>query len=221
MSENTACGPSLTLSDHKLDMTEISANATAISPSLPISPRNDTWLSGALDASREALSGNTAPAAMSSSSGRLVDLPPNVTFVSVLGPRYMAQGQGGECRFVFDPPFILRGMTPYDVNYTYVFTGNPYSLKMSSSDDAVGAPRSNWPGGTGEADSELPRVINDVHILNQQLDPRIRYKFAIVDGADSGAAGANGAAQTPSSCDFTKILLWQRSVAQPYRLDCC
>lgn len=126
-----------------------------------------------------------------------------MTFVSVLGPRFTKNGEGGECRFVFDPPFSLRGVGPYDVHYTYVFTGNPYEMKMAPSVNAPGAPE-----GAGQGAADYSVTVEDVQLLNQQLDPKIRYKFAIVNGSTH----ANGV----SSCDITKIMLWTRSVAQQH-----
>lgn len=202
-------------SNHTLNMTEILANGTEISPPLPVTEKNDTWLSSALVVSREAVLGPTAPYYLDSTTAKLVDLPPNVAFISVLGPRYLTPGYGGECRFVFDPPFIIHGMSRYELYYSYAITGNPTLVNQSYPDRAVNY---STPYRPSESD-ELPDVIPDVHLLNQQLDPNVRYKFAILNGSSGdgvidpmGYPNRNRNSSVPSICDITKIQVWQRSV---------
>lgn len=205
----------LTFSDHILNMTEIAANGSEISQALPLTPQNDTWLSGALAGTITGAYGYSVPTALNSSTAKLVELPPNVSFISVLGPKHLTLGKGGECRFVFNPPFRYRFHNLDGLNYTYADTGNPYFVNLPYPNQTVDAsdpkrpPESNLDLATS-GDSDL---VHDTYLLNQQLNASIRYRFAIVDGPiGDGIIGVeqDGARSSPKGCEFTKIQLWTR-----------
>lgn len=82
---------------------------------------NETWL-------QDVLSGGSGVAfkVENSSFGWVKDLPDNVTFVSVLGRKSMIPGDGGQCRFVFDPPLKSSGLFWREtgvLNYTSLTRG--------------------------------------------------------------------------------------------------
>lgn len=148
------------------------------------------------------------------STGNTVELPQNLTFLSVLGKRYWQPGNGGECRFVFDPPLLsgqgYRGSPR--LNYTHVDTGNPNRTDITSPGTFFHFSNETKPPLT---DGRLGHMYDGVHLLDQQLDPSIHYKFAIVSGPTSsegligGQQDANYFRSSPNPCPFTKVEMWQ------------
>lgn len=202
-----------TFSDHILNMTEIAANGSEIPQALPVTPQNDTWLSGALAGTAPGAYDYSVPTALNSSTAKLVELPPNVSFVSVLGPKHLTPGKGGECRFVFDPPFRYRFHNLDGLNYTYADTGNPYFVNVPYPKKTV-----NLSDPTRPTEFDVDRaggsdLVHDTYLLNQQLNASVRYRFAIVNGPiGDGIIGfeQDGDRSSPKGCEFTKIQLWTR-----------
>lgn len=198
-------------------MTEIAANASQISPRLPVTRDNATWLSNALTAGGGARSGLVE---LNSSAGHVVELPANISFLSVLGPRYWKPGDGGECRFVFDPP-LLAGwglFGPTQDNYTHVDPGNPRAVNVSYQTEPGNTANITRPRVIPGLPPDAPPYLDGVHLLDQQLNASIQYKFAIVSGpngpldeqglvAPAGDADP-GARVSPNPCNFSSIQVW-------------
>lgn len=148
---------------------------------------------------------------MVNSSAVLVDLPPNLAFVSVLGRRHLTPGAGGECRFVFDPPLAWHQVYSKAIYYTFADTGNPNFASFAYSGQSTSFPNPN--DTVAVRDGSLPTVEN-VHLLNQQLDPTVRYRFAILQGPTGSGIQAGSVNSTyrssPGACEFSKIQMWQR-----------
>lgn len=202
-------------------MTELSRVGPEVSEALPVTSRNESWLADALSGSWPEYSKSwfelKFPVRLNSSRAVLVDLPPNVAFLSVLGPRHMTPGAGGECRFVFDPPIKWHAALMINgIDYTYADAGNPTSVGLSFPDRNISfAGSSSATVSTGAGPSQESLVIENVHLWNQQLDPSIQYRFAVLQGSPEVQATLNASSspsQRPSlgECDFSKIQLWQR-----------
>lgn len=191
-------------------MREIARDGPETSQSLPVNLQNETWLAGGLADSGMRI----GPKEMANSSAVLVDLPPNLAFVSALGRRHLTPGTGGECRFVFDPPLAWHQVYSEAIYYTFADTGNPYSASYAYSGQSVSFPNPNdtvaQPDGSL---GEMPTVEN-VQLLNQQLDPTVRYRFAILQGPTGSGIQAGSANTTyrssPGACGFSKIQMGQR-----------
>lgn len=203
----------LTRSNHSLHITEMPRDGPGISQFLPVTSENDTWLSDALQGPRpypeEAMDGlSGGPASLSSSTALLVDLPSNVSFISVLGTRFMAPGAGGECRFAFDPQLSWNeGLR----HYAFSDTGNPYYVDYSYSNRNVTVSTSSV--AKGAANAAPVDTIDDVRLLDLRLDSRIQYKLAIVRGPTGSGVltKANSSYRSsPGDCDFSRIQLWRK-----------
>lgn len=201
-------------------MTEILANASEVSPFLSVTRDNATWLSAGLTAGGGSASGLVE---LNNSTGKIIELPANISFLSIIGERSFPPGDGSECRFVFDPPLLagwgLHG--PSQDNYTHVDTGNPSDIPIY------------WQNGTRrEHDGAQPQLhrglapgvyvsdIENVTLLDQQLDPTVQYKLAIVSGprwpvdarglyvvSPPGVVPEVRVSANP--CEFSKLQVWQ------------
>lgn len=181
-------------SGFELNMMEISAQAREVSPPLPVTKDNDTWLSNTLGGGQL----EDGPQQLNSTTANVIELPPNVTFLSVLGERFWKPGAGGECRFVFDPPLSSgKGLYGTQQNFLHSDNGNPYRVDTVSAGSA--GMGTNW----------------TAHLLNQQLDAHTHYKFAIVSGPTNSSGSIIGEAQnatyrsSPNPCSFKKVQLWR------------
>lgn len=197
-------------SGFELNMMEISSQAREVSPPLPVTKDNDTWLSNALGGGQL----EDGPQQLNSSTANVIKLPPNVTFLSVLGERFWKPGAGGECRFVFDPPLSSgKGLYGTQQNYLHSDNGNPYWVATTWAGATV-----NWteralsPPAVSDDD---PQVYSNAQLLEQQLDAHTRYKFAIVSGPTNSSGSIIGEAQnatyrsSPNPCTFKKVQLWR------------
>lgn len=172
--------------------------------------RDDPWLLNILSG------GSDSHRKQNSSLGYVVELSENVSFVSVLGKRDLRPGWGGECRFVFDPPFVSSGLhwrQTGELNYTYADTGNPTFINVSYPNNypdqnvtftnaSVRTIGNSWPQGQAAE-------VKDVHLLDQQLDPTVRYKMGIFRGP-KGEGGVIGVPEhpeqlSPGDCIFDSI----------------
>lgn len=203
----------------KLVMTEFGSSAPYLGGDSPlitptvVTRSNDTWLSDALSSS------GSGQNQLNSSTAHVVTLPPNISFVSVLGQRYLGPGDGGECRIVFDPP-LESGWTPHSTNpkvmperYINVPSGNPDAVKVwyattwdqrADEEPSIG---SGQPGSMGTWTGH----VNYTHLLDWQLDPSIQYKLAIVNGSTPSVNGQGPEQQAlpNGTCNFNLLQLWK------------
>lgn len=139
-------------------------------------------------------------------------LPDNTTFVSILGPRFRTPGDGGECRFAFDPPVQFFSFSHNDegrLNYTYVDLGNPYFVNLSYPDGNITFADPTKPDGKDVIPSKDDDRINNTALLNQQLDPRIRYRIALMNGPQNSSLISSGADRiSGGACEWDRVLAW-------------
>lgn len=170
-----------------------------------VTTSNDTWLSNALH-------GNAiGERELNNATAHLVTLPPNISFVSVLGQRSLEPGAGGECRIVFDPPLdSVSGWTPKNQkgkpSYIQVPTGNPNAVQVweaTTWDQRVDEKPSM--SRTHPGDPGYSPLVNYTHLVDWQLDPSIRYKLAVIDGSTPSVneAPPNG------TCNFNLLQIWK------------
>lgn len=184
-------------------------NAPDISP-VTVTGSSETWLSDALSGSGNPLMGNSTGelVELTNSTAHVVTLPPNISFVSVLGTRFLQPGYGGECRIVFDPP-LDSGWGPKGTispPYIRVHTGNPDDVNVTYATDWK-QPVDQIPGTASPQPQNGTDRVNFVHLLDWQLDPSIRYKFAIVNGTRGSANEIHP--DLPTTCTYDKIQLWK------------
>lgn len=197
-----------------LNMTEMSASAPEVSPVFPVNFENETWLTNALSGGPPGY----GPMELNSSTGRVVELPQNLSFLSVIGNRYWHPARGAECRFIFDPPFESgRGLDgPSQIKYTHVDTGNPYRVNLTLGGVAhLGIYSTNDSAFLPSNSDNEEWVFSNEHLLDQQLDPSIHYKFAIISGPTSSDRAIlrdsrRGEYRSSSNpCNFTSIQFWR------------
>lgn len=186
-------------------------------PGHQVSGTNETWVWDALSAGDVA----EGPEDLDSAKAVVMKLPDNVAFVSVLGPRYWRPGDGGGCRFVFNPPLQTYAVGGGGrLSYTSIETGNPHFVNVTYPDYTVSfinATRPNDQSSSGHA------TVENVHLLDQQLDPNVSYHIAILNGPRNSSADAGPprlgdrdadaqSSEAPGACNFTKVLAWVRYV---------
>lgn len=205
----------LTDRNHVLELSEMQVDREATSN---ITAQNATWLTNAL--AGEGL------VALDESRAYVVELPANTSFLSVLGPRKLQPGEGGQCRFVFDPPLAYQGQHAWGVNATPVDTGNPLLVNVSY-------PNKNFTFRNASkataVDELLDSGIGDVarvELFSRPLDASVRYRLAAVDGPVlyQGIQGENSGPEnrryalvnrtSPHGCDLSQwtIQTWRRYV---------
>lgn len=188
----------------------LSDNAPEITP-VTVTGKDEAWLKLALSGTLYDNSVIYALPSLSNSTGHVVTLPPNISFVSVLGTRFLQPGYGGECRIVSDPPFdtgFLGWVSGSNIKppYVSVHTGNPEGVNVSYATDWK-QPVNKIPAtGSYQPQNGTDRV-NFVHLLDWRLDPSIRYKFAIVNGTRGSANETHS--DLPTTCTFDSIQLWK------------
>lgn len=169
---------------------------------------NASWVSDALSAGKDVQGPRDIPEA----GVAVTTLPANTTFVSLLGPRFRVPGSGGECRFAFDPPLQAYSLSRNDegrLNYTYVDQGNPHFINLSYGGVNVSFTDPTKPNGKDDFPSTDYNAIEKVALLNQQLDPRVQYKMAVLNGPLADSLIDNGVDRiSGESCVYGRAHAW-------------